>query len=59
MFGQPPAQIPPCFGLDLGKFEVKEEWSVKTGVDTQRQDRCGKCPLVIQCALITIVEKMR
>ena len=60
MFQNPPVDsVPECFGVDIGKFEVKEEWSGKTGVDPQRQERCGKCPLVIACALIHIYEKVR
>ena len=59
MFTAPPETVPECFGVDIGKFEVKEEWSGKTGVDPQRQERCGKCPLVIACALIHIYEKVR
>ena len=53
-----PDKIPECFGVDLGKFVVKEEWSGKTGVDPARQERCGKCPLIYQCALIHIYEAL-
>ena len=52
-------KVPECFGVDIGKFTVKEEWSGKTGVDPARQDRCGKCPLVQACALISLIEELR
>ena len=51
--------VPECFGVDIGRFQVKEEWSGKTGIDPRRQERCGKCPLVMPCALIHIYEKMK
>lgn len=52
-------KVPECFGVDIGGFKVKEEWSGKTGVDPRRQERCGKCPLVLACAAISICELVK
>ena len=57
--GAPVADVPECFGVDCGKFEEKEEWSGKVGVNRERQVRRGKCPLVMSCVMIHVYEKMR
>ena len=57
--GAPVTEVPACFGVDCGKFEEKEEWSGDVGVNKERQQRCGKCPLVMACVMIHVLEKMR
>ena len=57
--GQPVTNVPECYGIDIGKFSEKEEWSGETKTNTQRQHKCGTCPLSLSCVLIHILEKMK
>ncbi len=52
-------QIPECFGIGIGGFKVKEEWSGKIGVDVEKQEKCANCPLFDRCFKVCLIELQR